>query len=111
MLVASILLTGKAPHILEAIRMVPHGKQKGLKRASLCGMVDIDPNKDDFFRHVIEQREHYKSNRVLKGSLKVLANAGSYGLFVEVTPETVQKLTTMNVFSGEKHSEHEGIAD
>ena len=107
--IASTLLTGKVPHILEAIRMVPHGRQKGLKRASLCGMVDIDPIKDDFFRHVIEQREHHKSNRVLKGSLKVLANAGSYGLFVEVTPETVQKPTTIGVFSGEKHFEHEGL--
>jgi hypothetical protein len=108
-LIASALLTGEAPHILKAIRMVPHGRQKGLNRASLCGMVDIDPIRDDFFCHVIEQREHHKSNRVLKGSLKVLANAGSYGLFVEVTPETVQKPTTIDVFSGEKHFEHEGL--
>ena len=113
--IASTLLTGKAPNILEAIRMVPHGRQKGLKRASLCGMVEIDPNKDDFFRHVIEQREHYKSNRVLKGSLKVLANAGSYGLFVEVTPEAYSGqprssgYRTSDEYSGEKHLEHEGL--
>ena len=47
-LVASVLLTGKAPRILKAIRMIPHGKHKGLMRTSLYGMVDIDPRHDDF---------------------------------------------------------------
>ena len=55
--IASLLLTGKSPEVIEAIRMVPHGKQKGLKPTVLCGKVRIDPRKDDFFRHVIEQRE------------------------------------------------------
>ena len=56
-LVASALLTGKSPQIINAIRMVPHGKQNGLNPTVLCGKVPIDPGKDDFFRYVIEQRE------------------------------------------------------
>ena len=40
--------------------------------------------------------------------LKVLANAGSYGLFVEVTPETTPDPNDLEVFSGEKHFKAEG---
>jgi hypothetical protein len=82
---------------------VPQGTQKGLKSTSLCGMIDIEPVRDDFFRYVIEQRVRNKSNPVLDQFLKVLANSGSYGLFVEVTPETTRKPASVNVFSGNNH--------
>ena len=107
-MIASVLLTGKCPQIIEAIRMVPHGKQRGLKPTVLYGKVHIDPREDDFFRHVIEQRECHKSNRGLDRFLKTLANSGSYGLFVEVTPETTRQPTSVKVFSGDKHFEQEG---
>jgi hypothetical protein len=100
-IVASILLTGKVPHIVKAIQMVLHGRQKGLKSTNLRGMVAIDPRKDDFFRHVVEQRETHKSNEILAGFLKVLANSGSYGSFVEITPEKLSKPEEIKVFSGE----------
>ncbi|MBB5328427.1 DNA polymerase [Tunturiibacter gelidoferens] len=110
-LVASALLTGKSPRIIKAIRMVPHGTQKGLNRISLYGTIDIDPHKDDFFRYVIEQRErNSSSNRGLAGFLKVLANSGSYGLFVEVTPDTIQKPTAVKVFSGDTLFEQQGLS-
>ena len=57
---------------------------------------------------MIEQRECQKSNRGLERFLKTLANSGSYGLFVEVTPETTQQPTAVKVFSGDKHFEQEG---
>ena len=50
-LVASALLTGKAPRIIKAIRMVPRGRQAGLSRTNLGGMVAINPKSDDFFCH------------------------------------------------------------
>src|SRR5439155_988038 len=57
-LIASKIRTGKAPRILRAIRIVPHGKQSGMKSVNLRGsMVEIDPHKDDLFRKVIEQRK------------------------------------------------------
>ncbi len=43
-IIASILLTGKVPHIEKAIRVVPHGKQTGLGATSLRGMVEVDAN-------------------------------------------------------------------
>ena len=102
-LVASKILKGKAPKILKAVRMVPYGKQSGLKSTNLGGMVEIDPNKDDFYRKVIEQRIFYQeTNKPLANFLKVVANSGSYGLFVQVDTERKRKETKVRYFSGEK---------
>lgn len=103
--IASVLLSGRVPHIEKAIRMVAHGRQAGLKSTNLRGMVAIDPKRQDFFRHVVEQREIHKANTALAGFLKVLANAGSYGSFVEITPENQAKPREIKVFSGEKSFE------
>jgi len=100
--IASVLLTGKVPHIEKAIRMVPHGKQPGLQSTKLRRMVIINPKTDDFFRHVIEQRKRHQSNKSLAHFLKILANAGSYGLFVELTPEKPKKPANIKVFSGQE---------
>jgi hypothetical protein len=100
--IASILLAGKVPRIDKAIRMVPHGRQAGLKSTSLRGILEIDPERDDFFRSVIEQRTRNKSNKPLQYFLKILANAGSYGLFVEVTPEKKHQPVSIEVFCGEE---------
>jgi hypothetical protein len=66
-------------------------------------MVAIDPRKGDFYREVIEQRILHKSkNKPMADFLKVLANSGSYGLFVEVNTETNAKAKKVRYFSGEK---------
>ena len=101
--VASALLTGKPPRILKAIRMVASGRQSGLEKTNLGGMVEIDPKKDDFYRKVIEQRIAQKAqNKPLADFLKVLANSGSYGLFVEVNTDTNSKEKNVRYLSGEK---------
>lgn len=100
-IVASVLLAGKIPDIEKAIRMGPHGRQSGLKTTSLRAMVKIDPKRDDFFRYVVEERERQKSNKPLADFLKVLANSGSYGLFVEINPEKQVKPIPIEIFSGE----------
>jgi len=101
--VASTILKGRPPKILKAIRMVSKGRQSCLKSTNLGGMVEIDPNKDDFYRKVIEQRiSHKTKNKGLADFLKVLANSGSYGLFVEVNTETKKTETKVRYFSGEK---------
>ena len=100
--VASVLLTGKTPRVLKAVRMVPVGQQKFLQRTNLGGMVPIDPQADDFFVRVIEQKSRYKrSNKSLANFLKVLGNSGSYGLFVQVDSETRNRAVEIRVFSGE----------
>ena len=92
--VASRLQTDKAPEILKAIRMVPHGRQQGLENTNLAGMVTINPMADDFFCRVIEQKGvHKPTNKPLALFLKTLGNSGSYGLFVEVNPEKTDKIS------------------
>jgi hypothetical protein len=103
-IIASILLTGKVPQIGKAILVVPHGKQKGLSSVSLRGMVNIDARKHSFFKHVIEQRAANESDPALHYWLKILANSGSYGLFVELNPNEAVN-TPLMVFSGEESFE------
>jgi hypothetical protein len=103
-IIASILLTGRVPRIEKAIRIVPHGKQAGLGSTSLRGMVKVDANKNSFFKQVIEQRAAHESNPALHYWLKILANSGSYGLFVELNPNE-SDATKLKVFSGEESFE------
>ena len=85
--IASAIRTGKPPNILRALRMVPHGKQAGMKTVNLRGsMVEINPYKDDLFRKVIEQRKLNKADKKLYYWLKIFANS-IYGFFVELIPE------------------------
>ena len=103
-IVASILLTGKVPRIKQAIRVAPQGKQANLASTSLRGMVKADANEHSFFKHVIEQRAANEADPALHYWLKILANSGSYGLFVELNP-IESDATNIKVFSG-----HESFA-
>jgi hypothetical protein len=110
--IAATLLTRRLPKILRAFRLVGHGQQTGLRPVSLRSMVAVNPNTDDFFQRVIEARAQIKSDTNLPKSerdelsyfLKILANSGSYGLFVEVNPEKTGKgaRKKVKVFSGER---------
>lgn len=86
-LVASVLLTSKVPVIQQAFRLVPVGMQSGLQPVSLRGAVEVDPASGDFFRTVIEERKRAPKTDRLNRFLKVLANSGSYGVFVESNPK------------------------
>jgi hypothetical protein len=102
--IASVLLSGKVLHIEKAMRVVPRGKQSDLGATSLRGMVNVDADKNSFFKHVIEQRARHESNPELHYWLKILANSGSYGLFVELNPTEVDAVP-LKVFSGEESFE------
>jgi hypothetical protein len=90
--VASTLLSGKPPRVVQALRFVPEGKAKGLRPTSLRGQVPVDPAIQDFFRVVIEERHRLKARTDLSTEererldafLKVLANATAYGIFAEL---------------------------
>jgi hypothetical protein len=104
-LIAATLLTPKPPDIVKAIRMIPLGKQKTLVATDLRGNVPIDPTKDDFFIRVIEQRSRLKREKDPGANfLKVLGNSGSYGLFVQIDPETRNKPASFTVYCGENRS-------
>jgi hypothetical protein len=108
-IVASVLLTGKVPKIIKAIRVVPQGTQTGLHPIHLRGAVEVDPSREDFFRKVIESRFRIKSDKQMPENelpenerkalvyfLKIMANAGSYGLFVELNPEKIRSKAKKN---------------
>jgi hypothetical protein len=91
-IVASVILTGRVPRIVDAFRITAHGKQKTLTPTFLRSVIAIDPRRDDFFRTVIEERKRLSGRadwtpderaRADK-ALKVLANAASYGIYAEM---------------------------
>jgi hypothetical protein len=102
-LIASVLLSGHTPHVLEAFRIVPHGKQCGLKPIELRGAISVDPRKEDFFTRVIEYRKQNKTNDRLQYFLKILANSTSYGTYLELNPVkiNVSNRPKITVYSGE----------
>jgi len=89
-LVASTLLTGRAPRVLRAWRLAPSGALAGLRPVALAGAVDVDPE-EDFFKAVIEERRRVQGRTDLAPQerarldkfLKVLANSGAYGIYSE----------------------------
>lgn len=100
------LLTGRAPKILQAVSFTPMGMQNGLTPVNVAGNKDyrVDPCEGDFFRQVIDQRTFIKrrikpANSEDKATLesqqlalKILANATSYGIFVELNVEEEKHL-------------------
>jgi len=90
---ASVLLTGRIPRIVDAFRIEAQGKLKTLESCKLRSIVDVDPRTRDFFRVVIEERQRLKKRgddmsptekKRLDKALKVLANATSYGIYAEM---------------------------
>jgi hypothetical protein len=105
-IIASILLNdGQVPHIIRAIRVVPIGKQEGLKSVRLLGKVHINPAVDDFYKHVVEQKEAHKADATLKKGLKCIGNAGAYGPLVELNERNDAKDVKLDVYSGEHYHE------
>jgi hypothetical protein len=94
----SKILTGRTPRIVKAIRFTPLETQCGLKPIHVYGEA-IDPAAEDFYRSLIMHRNNLKAQaRSAKGAkkaalesdqnaIKILANATSYGIFVELNVE------------------------
>ncbi len=104
--VASKLLTGKAPKVARAISFTPRSPQPNLKPIRVAGEKEftVDPYKDDFYKRVIELRRRVKAElkeaerrdpdgqetknlEMNQLALKILANATSYGIFIELNVE------------------------
>lgn len=107
--IASKILTGKAPKILEAIRFIPKGVQDGLIPSEILG-ITIDPAKDNLIQVLVEERQKVKQKlkTITKDdpaysqlssrehAMKILVNAMSYGIFIELNKETGK--TTFEVY-------------
>lgn len=107
--ISSVLLTGKAPDIIEAIRFVPVGQQASLQKTRIHG-VDIDPRRDNLFQVLVEKRQEIKQHlkTISKDdpeqlhlssqaqAIKILVNAMSYGIFIELNPEDKKSPVEVN---------------
>jgi len=91
-IVASVLLSGRIPNIIDAFRIEARGQLKGLESCKLRGVVRVNPRQQDFFRVVIEERKRLPNRTDISAieksrldkALKVLANAASYGIYAEM---------------------------
>lgn len=98
--IASGLLNGKSPKIVRAIKFVPQGKQTGLSPIQIVGGQTVYPE-EDLFRKLCELRKciqkkgnqrpkdslGYQALDIVQEELKIIANAASYGIFIEVNTE------------------------
>jgi hypothetical protein len=90
--VASVILTGRIPKIVDAFRLKSTGKSKGLNPINLRKKIKVDPGQEDFFKVVIEERKRLAScadmpkseKSRLDKALKVIANSTSYGIYAEM---------------------------
>ena len=85
---ASVLLTGRAPTVARAIRLIGIGRQSGLRAVLLRGEQRIHPLVDDPFVRMIEERHRIDDDqdrpdaerKRLSRFLKITANATAYGI-------------------------------
>lgn len=113
--VAAKLLTGKTPKVIKAIWFSPGKPQAGLHKKKILGLENgvIDPREDDFFKRLIELRQgiKLKMNNATgeqrdrlsteQATLKIIANATSYGHLIEMTPDTESEKSTKQAFGFE----------
>lgn len=102
---ASKILSGKSPHVLNAITFTPNKPQSDLKPIAIAGSGDkaVDPIHDDFYRLLIDRRTRVKDAMKRETgarlaqmdseqlALKILANSTSYGIFIEMNVEDLDR--------------------
>ena len=112
----SKFLSGKTPTIIQAIAFDPLEAQADLQPVDIAGRPEyrVDPG-EDFYRRVIDLRQSVKERRdVATGdeksaldseqlALKILANATSYGIFIEMVVEDLRSKEVLTCYgpSGE----------
>jgi len=99
-IVASKLLTGEVPKILKAVKFVPQGRQTGLVSIQIVGESIVSPDEDLFLKfrelrkktkgerdqHPVESPEYHRLDTI-QTVLKIIANAASYGIYIEINTE------------------------
>ncbi|HRO03960.1 MAG TPA: hypothetical protein PLS69_10200, partial [Terricaulis sp.] len=92
--IAAKVLSDKAPDILEAIKFTPGAPQADLKPIDLFGddRFSVDPTKDDVFTRFVDLRDEAKAaGDPLQQAIKIIANATSYGVFIEIIRDDAPK--------------------
>lgn len=103
-LAASALLSQRRPKVIKAIRILPVRTQVGLT-STVLGDRPINPARDNFFRAVIENRQQLDPSDPLNYFLKILANAGGYGIYAELNRKQFGKNSPkqLHIYSGEHY--------
>jgi hypothetical protein len=100
--IAANLMSGKPIKILEAIKIIPHGVQSGLKPVKLYDRLEVDPIRDDLAVKLVALRASMKDqNPQLAGGLKVAANSAAFGLLCQMNVKDLDSPSPLHVFSGE----------
>jgi hypothetical protein len=90
--VASILATGRLPEIVDAFLIEPSGTVFEAVPTKLRGIVEVDPERDDFFRVIVDERLSLSSRgdlsaievKRLDKALKILASATCFGIYAQM---------------------------
>jgi hypothetical protein len=100
--IAAKLITGKPLKILEAIKVVPRGAQRGLVPVKLHSQTKVAPRRDDLAVKLVELRSAMKiKNPELAGGLKVAANSAAFGIFSQLDVRSLDSGSPLRVFSGD----------
>jgi hypothetical protein len=90
--VASILATGRVPEIVDAFLIEPSGVLFEAIPTKLRGIVPVDPEREDLFRVIVEERLRLSSRgdqsdtetKRLEKALKILASATCFGIYAQM---------------------------
>ena len=112
---ASELLAGKSPKVTRAIRFRPLEPQPTLRPVAINGNkhYQVHPKHDDFYKRVIDLRRSVQANQTSRKkegadeaevkrleseqlALKILANATSYGIFIELNVDDPDETESPN---------------
>jgi hypothetical protein len=110
--IASKLIKGAAPFIDEAMTFIPREPQSGLQSIRINNDPNylINPLEGDFYKSVIDMRSAVKARmenaterqkddlNSQQQTAKILANATSYGIFVEIIVSELEKIETRFCF-------------
>jgi len=119
--IASKILTSKTPKVTRAIRFQPLEPQATLRPIAINGdkKYHVHPKDDDFYKRVIDLRSSVKARKeqrkaegadetelkrleAERHALKILANATSYGIFVELNVEEASPEQSLVCFGGDE---------
>ncbi|RYD84664.1 MAG: hypothetical protein EOP84_04895, partial [Verrucomicrobiaceae bacterium] len=91
---ASKILTGKAPKIDQAISFTPGPPQTSLKALNLLGRTSyrVDPLASDGFKRLVDLRDQVRNtDKTASQAIKTIANSAAYGVSAEVNRDDAPK--------------------
>lgn len=116
--IASKIITGKTPEIVEGYRYYPKEPQETLRPTNVLGF-EIDPLKENLYKFLVEKRAELKTiakpleendpekeNLLAKAqALKIISNGTSYGIYIEENTEKKESWFSVNT-GGYEYGSH-----